>query len=359
MNTSCPRAYPNRPLLTALPEPGLYASPGWVDLQVNGFAGWDINALHLSAEAAGAITRVLFADGVTAWCPTLITASAEQTLNSLKILTRSLEEDRLTRACVPGFHLEGPYISAAPGTHGAHPRQFIRPPDWEEFQRFQEAAGGMIRIVTLAPEQPGAIRFIAKLAEEGVIPAIGHSMASTAEIHAAVQAGARLATHLGNGIAATLSRHPNPIWDQLAEDNLFASFIFDGFHLPAAVMKVLLRVKGVERSILVSDSTMLARLKPGVYDTPVGGKVELHPSGRLSIHNTEYLAGSASSLREGLENALKLVGNTPEEGIRLVTSNPSGLLAWEQDAQTLFRISPDGDISIRSVSVNGTILFSE
>ncbi len=335
-----------------------YISPGWVDMQVNGFAGYDVNQPELSVEAIHAITARLWQEGVTAWCPTLISAPEGQIERSLDVLRQACEHDPWVRSCVPGFHLEGPYISPADGIRGAHPLAAIHPPDWAEFSRWQAAAGGRIRIVTLAPEIAGAIDFIRQLRRSGVIPAIGHSNASTACIRAAAAAGAQLSTHLGNGIASTLPRHPNPIWDQLAEDGLYASLIFDGFHLPGSVMKVFLRAKGTDRCLLVSDASALARQQPGVYETPVGGKVELHASGRLSLYGSEYLAGSASSLKDGVENALRLAACSLAEAVGLVSNNPARLLGFRQNASTIFFHNPvDGRVKIMAACLDGQVMF--
>jgi len=324
----------------------LYLSPGWVDLQVNGFAGFDMNAPALQPDDVGQMARRLWAEGVAAFCPTVITASAAHIERCLDTIATAYATDPEAQASLLGIHLEGPYISPADGTHGAHPVEHIHPPDWDEFCRWQSAAHGLIRLVTLAPEQPGAIDFIRRLVAAGVVVAIGHSEASTQEIAAAAAAGASLSTHLGNGIAATLRRHPNPIWDQLADERLYASVIFDGFHLPASVMRVILRAKGIDRTILVSDAVALARMAPGVYNSPVGGQVELHSSGRLNLYGTEYLAGSASSMKDGVENALRLAGCSVAEAIRMAALNPlrllgvaapeaSTLFSWESDKQQL------------------------
>src|SRR5205807_1149747 len=166
---------------------------------------------------------------------------------------------------MPCFHLEGPYISAEDGPRGAHPLAQVRPPDLGEFQRIQEAADGNIRLVTLAPELPGALAFIDKLTAAGVVVAIGHTAASPATIRDAVSAGARLSTHLGNGSHAMLPRHDNYLWEQLAADELWASIICDGHHLPAAVMRCILRVKTPARTILTCDAGSLAGLPSGRY----------------------------------------------------------------------------------------------
>ena len=337
---------------------GLFISPGWMDLQVNGFGGLDINAPILRADDVRAITARLWQEGVTAWCPTLISAPYEQVKTSLAVLAQACEMDDQVRSCVAGIHLEGPYISPLEGARGAHAAQFIRPPDWEEFTRWQDAAGGRIRIVTLAPEQPGAIEMIQRLAHSGVLAALGHTHASTADIHRAVTAGARLSTHLGNGIEAYLPRHPNPIWDQLAEDRLAASLIFDGFHLPSQVMKVMLRSKGIDGCLLISDATSLAGMPPGRYETTVGGSVELRPDGRLSLAGTDYLAGSASSLKSGVENAIRWAGVTLSEAVRLAAVNPARLLSFDQNAMTLFALdSSSGQITTWAAGLNGRAVY--
>src|SRR5262249_8138444 len=160
---------------------------------------------------------------------------------------RALDSDADLAAAVPGLHVEGPYLSPEDGPRGAHPLEHIRPPDWDEFQRFLEAAGGRIRLLTLAPEAEAALPFIERLPAAGIVVAIGHTGADPETIHAAVRAGARLSTHLGNGAHSMIRRHPNYIWEQLACDDLTASVIADGHHLPASVLKCFARVKGAER----------------------------------------------------------------------------------------------------------------
>ena len=322
----------------SIPHPHLFVSPGWSDLQVNGFAGFDLNAPDLQPGDVVHLTRRLWAEGVAAFCPTVVTASAAHIERCLHIIRQAYETEPEARAAILGIHLEGPYLSPAEGTRGVHPAEHIHPPDWDEFSRFQAAAHGLIRLVTLAPEQPGSIDFIRQLVATGVVVALGHTQASSGEIAAAAAAGATLSTHLGNGIAATIRRHPNPIWDQLADDRLYASVIFDSFHLPASVMRVVLRTKGIARTILVSDAVALARMPPGVYHSPVGGQVELQVNGRLNMLGTEYLAGSASSMKDGIENALRLAGCSLAEAIQMAAVNPFQVLrVAPPPASTLFR----------------------
>lgn len=170
--------------------------------------------------------------------------------------------------------------------------EHIRPPDLAEVARWQQAPGGLVGMVTLSPHFEGSVKYISRLTVQGVHLSIGHSHASADEIRKAVDAGARLSTRLGNGIAGTIPRHPNPIWTQLSEDRLTATMISDGHHLPADTLKAMVRAKGIGRSILVSDAVALAGLRPGTYDAPIGGKVELRSDGRLGLLGTERLAGA-------------------------------------------------------------------
>ena len=330
---------------------GSYASPGWVDLQINGFMGEDFNAAAPSESSLGKVTTALRSEGVTCCFPTLITQSEIHLQRCLRTLARACAEDAAVNAMVGGFHLEGPWISPVDGARGAHALEWVRPPDWDEFQRFQEAAAGRIRIVTLAPEVPGALRLIEQLVASGVLVSLGHHLATRDQIHTAIQAGASLSTHLGNGVPANLPRHPNVIWDQLAADELYATAIYDGHHLPESVMKVLPRAKGLDRLILVSDAAAPARCSPGVYETSIGGKVELHESGRLSLLGTPYLAGAALGLKEGVENAVKHGGVNLGQACAMVSTNVWRLLDEPvPTARTLFHWDAEAgrisDISI-------------
>lgn len=342
------------------PDEGVYLSPGWVDIQVNGFAGYDVNGPDTyggsqAVDRLRAITCRLAEEGVSTWFPTVITGPDAQIESCLRAIAQACEADAVTRKAVAGIHLEGPYISPEDGPRGAHPAEYVRLPDWEEFQRWQEMCGGRIRIVTLAPELPGAVALVRRLAGSGVLAALGHTTAAPEAIAAAVDAGARLSTHLGNGIAARIDRHANPIWSQLADDRLWTSLILDGFHLPEAVTRVFIKAKGVRKIVLISDATALARMAPGIYQTPVGGTVELHPNGRLALYGTPYLAGSAASLKDGIENAVRIAGCTLADAVRMASLNPARLLHLRTDARTLFH----WDSARQSITVLATIQSGE
>jgi N-acetylglucosamine-6-phosphate deacetylase len=288
--------------------PGLFIFPGFFDPQVNGFAGVDFNGKELSRESGHRAALALASSGVTAFFPTLTTASAEKTIARLGVLSRIMEEDPLWRKMAPGIHLEGPYISPEEGFRGAHPPEHIRPPRWEEFEQFQEAAAGKIRLLTLAPEMEGALAFIEKAAKAGVVIGLAHTNASEETLEGACRAGARLSCHLGNGAHALLPRHRNPIQKQLAMDGLMASIIVDGIHLPDYLVKNFIRAKGVERVLLTTDSMAGAGAPPGRYT--IGDlEVEVGEDDRSArLPGTPYLAGSTLTMDQAVNNVLRYAG---------------------------------------------------
>lgn len=300
-----------------------WIAPGLVDLQVNGFAGHDLNAAGLTPATVSALARAMLAVGVTRFLPTLITGAEADILASLRAIAAARDGDPVVRLMVPAIHVEGPNISDHDGPRGAHPRDAVRPWDLAEFDRWQGVCGGLVGMVTLSPHADAAMPYIAALRARGVHVAIGHSHATPEQIHAAAQAGAILSTHLGNGVSGMLPRHPNLLWAQLADDRLSASFIADGHHLDADTLKAMIRAKGLERAILVSDTVALGGLAPGVYDTPVGGQVELAADGRLSLMGTPFLAGAALPLIAGVARAMRDAGLTLAQALRLATANPA------------------------------------
>ncbi len=301
--------------------PTAHVAPGFIDLQVNGFAGVDYNSATTAVEGIAASIGVLHSTGVTAFLPTVITGAPEAMLGAIRNLARAKQQLGEGAASIAGLHIEGPHISPEDGPRGAHPAQWVRPPDLDEFQRWQDAADGEIRLVTLSPEWPQAASYIDRLTREGVAVSIGHTKATRQQIQGAVRAGATLSTHLGNGAHATLPRHPNYIWEQLAEDRLAASFIVDGHHLPDSFMKVALRAKGIERSVLVTDAVAPAMCPPGEYQL---GEVaiELREDGRVTMKGAER-AGSSLRMDHAIGNVMRMAGVTLAEAVTMATRNPA------------------------------------
>ena len=282
--------------------PGSFVCPGFFDPQVNGFGGVDLNGKNLTLENLHQAVLALAFSGVTAFLPTLTTAAPEKTIARLRVLCRAMEQDPLWRRMAIGIHLEGPYISPEEGFRGAHPPEHIRPPRWEEFEQFQEEAEGKIRLLTLAPETEGAIPFIEKAVKAGVVIGLAHTNASEETLEEACRAGARLSCHLGNGAHALLPRHRNPIQKQLAMDDLMASIIVDGVHLPDYVVKNFIRAKGVEQILLTTDSMAGAGAPPGRYT--IGDlEVEVGKDDRSArMPGTPYLAGSTLTMDQAVNN---------------------------------------------------------
>jgi N-acetylglucosamine-6-phosphate deacetylase len=341
----------------------LWISAGLIDLQVNGYAGLDCNDLTATAEMIPQLARAMLAIGVTTFAPTVITASESDILNLLALIAAGRASDVVAQKYIPFIHVEGPSISPLEGYRGAHRESCVRPPSLAEFGRWQEACGGLVGLVTLSPHFDGSDEYIAALVARGVHVSIGHSHATQEQIQRAVDAGARLSTHLGNGIAPLLQRHPNPIWSQLADDRLTACFIADGHHLPSETLKVMVRAKGLDRSILVSDTVALSGMPPGHYVTPVGGRVELSADGRLSVEGTPTLAGSAIPLVECIGRAVRMTGRPLAEVLTMATENPGrfvgnrGRLRVGERADIL-RFRWTDRVNVEDVWLAGTLAYS-
>lgn len=273
-----------------------FIAPGLFDIQVNGINGTDFNTSTVTHDDIHSAVRSLYSYGITSFFPTLVTAPANDLRESLRKISSFCESHPDEGRAIAGVHLEGPFISGDDGPRGAHDKRFISLPDIDLLKEWQENCNGIIRLITLAPELQGAFIFIGKCCEMGITVSIGHTSATPQQIKDAVSAGARMSTHLGNGAHLMLPRHPNYIWEQLAQDDLWATVISDGFHLPDSVLKVMYRAKS-GKMILISDCTRFAGLPAGSYSSKIGGNVILSESGRLYMaEKPELLAGSAVSL---------------------------------------------------------------
>lgn len=298
-------------------------APGLVDLQINGYQGLDFNTLPVAEDLPDRVTRALWAQGVTSYLATVITNSPKAIEACVGAIGRACERGGEAQAGIAGIHLEGPFISPEDGPRGAHDLKFVRPPSWSLFERWQEVAGGRIRLITLSPEWPGAIAFIRRAVAAGVTVSIGHTAASPEQIRRAVAAGASMSTHLGNGSHLLLPRHPNYLWEQLAQDGLAACIIADGFHLPDSVIKVVMRVKG-PNAILASDAVYLSGLKPGEYRTHIGGRVVLTREGKLHLKsNPKLLAGSVQMLIRSVEHLIGAGLTDPGEAWEMASTRPA------------------------------------
>jgi N-acetylglucosamine-6-phosphate deacetylase len=317
--------------------------PGLFDLQVNGFGGIDFNDPALTADRLGEAVARMRETGVTRFLPTLITSSFERFAACAGVLTRAPD------AAIAGLHMEGPYISPRDGARGAHPPEHTRPASVDDFARRQEAANGRIVLVTLAPEVPGTLPLVERLVRDDIRVAIGHTDASPQQIRDAVAAGASMSTHLGNGCAQMLPRHPNVIWEQLAADALFASFIVDGHHVAPSAVKGMIRARGVSQTILVTDAIAAAGCPPGRY-TIGGVTCELGEDGRVSLPGTPYLAGSGVTMDLAIANTVRFTGLPIAQVLPMASTIPAQYLG----AATAGRVTADWDeescrLSVRSI----------
>ena len=307
--------------------------PGFFDLQVNGFAGVDFNAPGLTADRVTEALERMRATGVTRCLPTLITSSFERFASNARVLAR------MSHPSIAGLHMEGPYISPEDGARGAHAAGHVIPASVDDFARRQDAADGLILLVTLAAETPGALHLIEHLVRAGVRTAIGHTAASPLQIADAISAGATLATHLGNGCAQNLPRHPNVIWELLAADRVFASLIVDGHHLPPSTVKAMVRAKDPRWTILVTDAIAAAASAPGDY-TIGDVTCTLGEDGRVSLPGTPYLAGSNLTMDRAIGNAARFTGLPIDQVTAMASSIPASYLGMHAAGRVIADWNP-------------------
>jgi N-acetylglucosamine-6-phosphate deacetylase len=346
-------------------NPGLYVAPGLIDNQINGYNGVDFSDPGLTTRKMKSAVEAILRDGVTSFIPTIITGSHEILLKCFTNLAEAIKDEDI-RYSVPGFHLEGPYISPEEGFYGCHPAEFIRNPSWQEFEQYQEAAGGNIRLVTLSPEIEGSIQFIDMCVRHNVIVAVGHTNASAEQINRAVRHGARLSTHLGNGCANLIDRHRNPLWPQLANDLLTPSIIADGHHLLPEEIQVFYKVKGPHNIILTSDVTHLIGMSPGRYIF-LGSEVVLTDEGLIENPVLNCLAGASMPLKTGVGNVMRFTGCTLGEAVNMASGNITriynltdrgSLTPGKRADLILFEMDGSSPI-IKQVIVNGRIVLPQ
>lgn len=307
-------------------------APGLFDLQINGYGGVWFSDEELTPAMVVAAVEPYFRFGVTRLFPTLITNSFAGLAGGLAAIRAACEQQPWLEKVVAGCHVEGPYLSGEEGPRGAHPKQHIRDPNWDEFQRLQDAAGGRIKLFTIAPEKAGAAEFIRRAVASGVTISIGHTAANGEQIRAAVDAGATLSTHLGNGAHAVLPRHPNYIWEQLGEPRLAACIISDGHHLPPSVVSSIVRAKTPRRTVITCDASGWAGCAPGVYENKLG-KVEVLDDGRIvPAGQRTLLAGSGSGTDVCVTNAVRFAGVSLREAIDMAGLVPSRLVGLPEIA---------------------------
>lgn len=298
----------------------------WVDLQINGYGGVDFNAPGLTVEKVEAVTERLEADGTCGYLPTIVTGNPETTIETLRVIAAARKKSARCERNILGVHLEGPFISAEPGAVGTHPIEWVAKPSMDLFGRFQDACGGLVRLVTVAAEIPGMPEFVKQLSAQGVVVSLGHQMAASPEdIKPCIDAGAKAFTHLGNGIPNMIPRHNNIIFTALAEDRASVMFIPDGHHLPDTMLKVYTRAVPLKRLIAVSDAQYPAGMPPGEYDV-CGAHARLEPNGLLWNPSRNCLVGATTPMAAMMRLLQDRIGLSSDECIAIGRDNPRSLI---------------------------------
>jgi N-acetylglucosamine-6-phosphate deacetylase len=346
------------------PNEDIRIAPGFIDIQVNGFAGVDFNQPNFQGDDLVDVCQNLIETGVSVFCPTLITADYNRLARNITEIRKACTKHPLVRSMVLGIHLEGPYINSADGPRGAHPAAHVSHPDWDEFERLLKLGQGMVRMVTVAPEVPGGLAFIQKASQSGLAVGIGHCNPEPDIVDQAVRAGARISTHLGNGTHQMLDRHKNYLQKQLAHDGLMASIICDGPHLPDYFVKNVVRAKGRSKVILITDATAASYAPPGRYS--LGDlEVEAADDGALRLPGTPYLSGSTLTMEMAIGNCADFAGIPLASAINMATVNParlfegiSGKLEKGQRADLVLFKAQAKKIQILRVYLAGRLLYS-
>ena len=301
---------------------------GYVDLQVNGYAGVDFNAMRLTDNDLVKACQRIRNDGTEKFLATIITAPVDEMVAKIARLARWLADVPEESRVLAGIHVEGPFINPADGFVGAHPRAAVEPATVAAADRLVEAGEGWVRMVTLAPEVDSDARVTRHLTDSGVVVAAGHSDASRDQLRRAIDNGLRLFTHLGNGCPADLPRHDNVIQRVLSlSDELLVSFIADGHHVPVFALRNYLRCIPTENIVIVTDAISAAGLGPGTYELS-GQTVEVDEHGAAWAACRTHYAGCASTFPQMIDVLKEGVGASDLDIQRWMTDNPKRLLSF-------------------------------
>lgn len=295
-------------------------APGFVDIHMHGGAGLDV--MRSSPSELPRLHRFLASHGVTAYFPTTVAAPLDQTCQALGRLADAIEssdvyDDDIPQARPIGIHLEGPFLSHK--RRGVHPAEYLISPTIEVFDRLWQAARGHVRMMTIAPELPGATEVIAEAARRNVLVSIGHSDAQLDATQAAVKAGARHATHTFNAMRPLDHRDPGILAEVLTNAQLSADIIADGIHVAPEVVKLFLQAKGIDHSVLITDATAAAGMPDGTYQLgPIQVEVK---DGRCTSDGK--LAGSVLTMDRAIRNVQQFAGWSLQDAVRAATLNPT------------------------------------
>lgn len=294
------------------------------DLQVNGFGGLDYQKEGITGKALRDSCDALRRHEMDRIFLTLISDDVDALCRKLENFESLRRADAVIGETIAGYHIEGPFLSSEEGYRGAHPKEKMKAPDLKELALFQEAAGGNVRLVTIAPEWPGSDEFIARATADGIVISLGHTNADDDAIDRAIRAGATLCTHLGNGCPAEMHRHDNIIQRLLARDELIACVIPDGIHVPAHAMKNLYRAKPKGKFLLTTDAMAAAGAPPGRYT--IGRlEIEVGADGVVREPGMPNFAGSSLTLDRGVANFAEWAGVPVEDAREMASTKVAAL----------------------------------
>jgi N-acetylglucosamine-6-phosphate deacetylase len=331
-------------------------SPGLVDIHIHGGAGYDL--MQADESQRQQVESFLVRHGVSSYYPTTVTAPLDVIQSALERLADAVEssrDDRTGRAQPLGIHLEGPFLSHV--RRGVHPPENLIPPDINTFEKFWQASRGHIRIMTVAPELSGAQELIAEAVSRGVCVSVGHSNADLNTTRKAVSSGARHATHTFNAMRPLDHREPGIIGEVLTNQQFTADVIADGLHVDPAIVKLLLRAKGPEGAVLITDATSATGMPDGRYWL---GSMEMEVKDGKCLFDGR-LAGSVLTMDKAVRNVMNFAGWDLQQSLRLATLNPAkvagaqkkGIVAPGADAD-LVVLTPTGEV--RATIVKGTVV---
>ncbi|MFA5292329.1 MAG: hypothetical protein WC496_04755 [Phycisphaerae bacterium] len=295
-----------------------------IDLQVNGYMGVDFSSPDLNEADFTKACEKLVKHGVTAFLPTVITSSEKLYRKNLPIIARASERAEFKKHIL-GIHIEGPFISKLPGSVGAHNPKWTRKPDIDFLNKMQDWADGKIKILTMAAELPGAAKLCEYAGKKGINVFLGHQNAQLSDLEKMAKAGAKAITHFGNAVPNMIDRHNNILLYGLACDKLAATIITDGHHLPAHLIKTIIRVKGIENIAVISDASPIAGLPPKRYRT-LGNEVILEENGYLHNPKKKCLVASSSTIVECVKYLDSLSFLTKQQIKKITYDNPLKLI---------------------------------
>lgn len=299
--------------------PGATLAPAFLDVHIHGAAGHDV--MEATPEALGTIGKFLASRGTGSFLATTVTAPLDATLRSLEGLAKLIPQERAQgEAKAIGIHLEGPFLSHS--KRGVHPPDKLLAPDLGIFDRMFEASEGLVRLITLAPELPGAVELAAHATSRGVRVSVGHSDATAADTRRAIAAGAISATHTYNAMRPLDHKEPGILGVVLTTDEIYAELICDGIHNTSEMVRLWWRAKGPDRAILITDAMSATGMPEGVYQ--LGGFPVQVADGKAMLNGV--LAGSVLTLDRALTNFVQFTGATVEQGLRLLTANPAAMI---------------------------------